>query len=143
MWSLTQIAVSRVKGLLSALHSSQRSNERPLFTPGRDPASLSIEWDVLEVAEQEYWAAIRSLYAAFVEYDHACASFNANHEAVTSWLQECRNMFDNSVIGDSVSQVENQLVQFSRVRFSFIQRVVSILSAQVNVGNVRTMLGMS
>ena len=91
--------VSRVKGLLAALHSSQRSNERPLFTPSRDPASLSAEWDVLEVAEQEYWGAIRSLHAAFVEYDHACASFNANHETVTSWLQECRSMFDDTEIG--------------------------------------------
>jgi hypothetical protein len=106
--------VAKLEGLLAKLHSSERPNERTLYTPaeGMGPEHVSEQWEVLESQEEVYEVAAREVYACWKHLDAVIARFDQKAMRSSKWLSAQIELFSNDEYGNSSIACESLLDSF-------------------------------
>jgi Ca2+-binding EF-hand superfamily protein len=96
-----------MEGMLGALQSSCKNNDRPVYAPAIGAADLEGAWEGLEKAENAYESALRDKYAKFQEVDFKTAKFRAKAGKMSDWAAGAQGRFAGNAHEDpAVGAVE-------------------------------------
>lgn len=103
-----------LSSLLGQVRSSQRANNRPIFSPEEDIAdkTIELEWTALEGAESAYEQMLIEKYARFTVIDYEVSKVTAKLNKLEPWLESRSTYFDTSDFGNSVSSCEQKLSNY-------------------------------